>query len=90
MRSSLPHLFILLNVIDALLTMIGIAQGKTEMNPIAGYLMERIGVLQAVLLVKVVSVAIVLAVARRLPVLLPVGCITVAAAVVWNLWELAS
>jgi hypothetical protein len=41
-------------------------------------------------LIKVASVAILLAVARRLPVLLPIGCATVAAAVIWNVWELAS
>jgi hypothetical protein len=90
MRTSLPALFILLNVADAVLTLIGIAHGKTEMNPVATYLMDRIGVLQAVVSIKVASVVIVLAVARRVPLLLPVGCVTVAAAVVWNIWELAS
>ncbi|HYI42761.1 MAG TPA: DUF5658 family protein [Sphingomicrobium sp.] len=90
MLASLPHLFILLNVADALLTMIGIARGKTELNPIARALMEQVGVLPAVVLVKLVSVVVVLAVAKRLPVLLPVGCVTVTAAVVWNLCQLVS
>lgn len=88
--STLPYLFILLNVADALLTMIGIAHGKTEMNPVARALMEQIGVLPAVVLIKVTSVAIVLAVAKRVPLLLPIGCVTVAGVVIWNLWELAS
>ena len=90
MRASLPYLFVLLNVADALLTMIGIAHGKSEMNPLARALMDEVGVLQAVVLIKTASVLIVLGVARHLPLMLPVGCLTVAVAVLWNLWELAS
>ena len=86
----MPYLFILLNVADALLTMIGIAYGKKEMNPVANWLMEQVGVLPAVVLIKLVSVAIVLAVATRVPLLLPVGCIAVGGAVLWNIATLAS
>ncbi|MBA2772110.1 MAG: hypothetical protein H0U34_08910 [Sphingomonas sp.] len=85
----MPYLFILLNVADALLTMIGISQGKKEMNPVANLLMEQIGVLPAVLLIKLASVAVVLAVATRVPLLLPIGCVAVTGAVLWNLTELA-
>ena len=86
----MPYLFILLSVLDAVLTLVGIAEGKTEMNPAAGYLMEQIGALPAVISVKLVSVAIVLALAKRVPLLLPVGCVAVASAVVWNVWELVA
>ncbi len=86
----MAYLFILLNVADALLTMIGMSQGKKEMNPVANLLMEQIGVLPTVVLVKTASVAIVLAVATRLPLLLAIGCVAVAGAVVWNLIKLAS
>ncbi len=86
----MAYLFILLNVADALLTMIGMSQGKKEMNPVANMLMEQIGVLPTVVLLKLASVAIVLAVATRLPLLLPIGCVAVAGAVLWNLTKLAS
>jgi hypothetical protein len=86
----MPYLFILLNVLDALLTMVGIANGKKELNPAASWLMEQAGVLPAVVLVKLVSVVIVLAIARRLSWLLPVGCVIVGFAVLWNLSELLS
>ena len=88
-RSPLPYLFVLLSVIDAVLTMVGIAGGKKELNPVASQLMDQLGVLPAVLLVKVVSVAAVLAIATRVRWLLPVGCATVTAAIIWNIWTLA-
>lgn len=86
----MPHLFILLNVLDAILTMVGIAQGKKELNPVADMLMEQVGALPAVVLVKLASVAIVLAIAPRVPWLLPVGCVAVGGATLWNLSVLAS
>lgn len=86
----MAYLFVLLNVFDALLTMIGISQGKTELNPVANLLMERIGVLPAVVLVKLASIAVVLAVATRVPLLLPIGCVAVTGAVLWNLTVLAT
>ncbi len=89
-RRSLTAIFIFLNIGDLILTMIGIVQGKQEMNPVANLLMEQVGILPALVALKLISVAIVLAVAKRVPLFLPFGCIAVAFAVLWNLSELAS
>lgn len=84
----MPYLFILLNVADAALTVIGIMQGKRELNPVLQWLMEQIGLLSALVLVKSVTVGIVLAVATRVQLLLPIGCIAVTGAVLWNVMQL--
>ena len=86
----MAYLFVLLSVLDALLTMVGIAHGKEEANPVANQLMAQIGVLPAVILVKATSVALVLAIATRVPLLLPIGCVTLTGVILWNLGKLVS
>ncbi len=86
----MPYLFIFLNVADAVLTAIGIHQGEKELNPLADLLMQQIGLLPALVLIKLATVSIVLAVATRVPLLLPIGCFAMAGALLWNISVLAS
>ena len=86
----MAYLFVLLNVADAVLTAIGIYRGKEELNPLVSWLMGQIGLLATLVLVKAVTIAVVLAVARRIRLLLPFACVVMGGAVLWNASVLAS
>jgi hypothetical protein len=67
MLTLLIILFLALHAADLALTLRGVAIGKRERNPVARFLMRRLGRVQGMVLLKVVMLGGVFLLAARLP-----------------------
>ena len=67
MLAALISIFLAIHAADLALTLRGVAMGKRERNPVARWLMRRIGNVPGLVSLKVVTVAAALFLARQLP-----------------------
>ena len=73
----LTALFLVIHAADLALTLRGTALGKRERNPLARFLMRRLGRVQGLVSLKLTSVAGALILIRQLPLAWQIGSLTV-------------
>lgn len=80
--------YVILHLADLITTYIGLSRGFKELNPFLRNLMNRVGVLQALLLIKIPTLAITFYVAYSFPWILIPLVIGYVILIGWNLYQL--